>query len=82
MTDKVTVAELIVKLQTMPGDALVVQSRDAEGNGYDFTRNIGLGRFDPDQRAFGLAALTDEDRARGYGEEDVINGPLAVCLWP
>lgn len=77
-----TVAELIAHLQGFPADALVVQSRDAVGNGYDTTKGVSLGRYSAEDRQWGLAELTPEDEEAGYSEEDVIDGPLAVCLHP
>jgi len=37
-----TVAELIAKLQTLPPDALIIQSCDAEGNRFSPTTEIEL----------------------------------------
>lgn len=77
-----TVAELIRELQTLPLTAIVTLSRDAEGNGYELACNISLGRYNVNDRQWGLAELTDEDKKQGYSEEDVIDGPLAVCIFP
>jgi len=82
-----TVAELIDELKKHPLDALVVQAKDGEGNGFSPVTDIELGRYVADDAdewrgQFGLAELTDELREAGYSEEDVLDGPLAVCLWP
>lgn len=81
-----TVAELIEILKTLPQDALVVQAKDAEGNNYSPTTNwIETGRYAAETSwngQFGLFELTEEDQAQGYTEEDVPDGPVAVCLWP
>lgn len=80
-----TVSELIALLQTMPADALVVQSSDAEGNNFSPVSEAGLGRYAAEttwRGEFGLYELTPEDEAKGYSEEDVPDGPPAVCIWP
>jgi hypothetical protein len=80
-----TVAELIALLQDMPQDALVVQSSDAEGNNFSPTAEAGLGRYAAEttwRGDFGLYELTPEDEAKGYTDEDVPDGPPAVCIWP
>lgn len=80
-----TVAELIAELQKMPGDALVIQSRDAEGNGFSPVSEIGTGRYEAENDWSGemkLDELTPGLEAAGYSEEDVGDGPLAVCFWP
>ncbi|WP_024517104.1 hypothetical protein [Bradyrhizobium sp. Tv2a-2] len=76
------VAELILALQALPQDAVVVQAIDPEGNGFMRTSGAHIGRYDAGDSRFGLDELTDEDEEQGYSEEDVVDGPLAVCLWP
>lgn len=79
------VKELIELLQNMPQDALVIQSKDSEGNVYKPVDDISLGRYRAETYwygEFGLDCLTEIHREQGYTEEDVIEGPLAVCIWP
>ena len=77
-----TVRELIALLGTHDPDRLVVLSRDAEGNGYEPLRIVATAAYDEAEREIGLEVLTDDDRAAGYGEEDVGRGVPAVVLWP
>jgi hypothetical protein len=80
-----TIAELIDTLQKLPPEALVIQSSDAEGNRFSPTAEVGIGRYTAENAWSGeflLMELTDEHRAQGYTEEDVGNGPIAICFWP
>lgn len=79
------VSELMGLLRSLPQDAIVVQSSDAEGNNFSPLADAGLGRYAAETTwygEFGLHELTAEDIVQGYTEEDVLDGPLAVCLWP
>lgn len=79
------VSDLIAILQEFPGDALVVQARDAEGNGYSPVDDVTLGRYAADSTwsgEYGLYELTAELKAEGFSEEDVPDGPSAVCIHP
>lgn len=80
-----TVSDLIEVLKKLPQDAVVVQSSDGEGNNFSPTDDVDIGRYVAENTwrgEFGLAELTEEHRAKGYTEEDVPNGPIAVCFWP
>lgn len=80
-----TVEQLIDLLQQYPKDALVIQSNDSEGNHFSPCEEVSLGRYEAENGwsgTFGLAELTKELEEKGYTEEDVVDGPLAVCLWP
>lgn len=80
-----TVAELIAELSELDPNATVIQSRDAEGNGYSPTSQLAVGFYRPDswwdaenkREAYSTYAggfhqlLDDEDRASNwYCEED------------
>lgn len=84
-----TVAELIAELSQMDPTATVIQSRDAEGNGYSPTYTLAAGFYRPYNAYSGefQQPLDDEDRASGrYTEEDEYepeDGDVpTVCLWP
>ena len=67
-----TVAELITELQKLPGDALVVQSKDAEGNGFSPVDEVNIGRYEADTTWSGE-----------FGDDhDYPDAPVAVCVWP
>ena len=82
----ITVADLIKSLQEYPQDAVVIHSRDSEGNGFSPVAEVSLGRTSLEdgesEIQFGLDELTPELEAEGYTEEDVGDGPIAVCVWP
>lgn len=80
-----TVAELIAALAELPADALVVQSKDSEGNSFSPVDSVSTGRYAADSTwsgTFGLVALTPELEEEGYSDKDVPAGPIAVCIWP
>lgn len=65
-----TVEELIEELKKMPSGALVVMSKDAEGNDYSpLTEVDGEGTYTAD--------TTWSGEFEHYGQ-----GKPAVCLWP
>lgn len=79
------VKELIAILKGADQEALVVLSKDPEGNGFDTVYNIDL------EMGFGWGeikylTLTDELRKHGYTEEDVVGGDdtyeKCVVIWP
>ncbi len=76
------VKELIEELKNYPQDALVVLSRDIEGNGYLPLYEIRLGSFYESE--FGL--LPEQLGTKGYEdytEEDTFpKGVKSVCFWP
>ena len=81
-----TVSELIEKLQQVDGDRTVVLQKDPEGNDYSPLDDFWIGAYRPATAWYGeagLECLTDEDKADGYTEEDVIeNGQSAIFLCP
>lgn len=76
-----TVAELIALLQEEDPEALVVCSRDAEGNGYSLLADVAA-PYNYDTGEIGFAELTPELEAQGYTEEDLLDGVPAVVLYP
>lgn len=67
-----TVAELITELQKLPQDAEVVQSRDAEGNGFSPLAEVNVGRY-----------RTENTWSGDFGDDhDFPAEPVAVCFWP
>ena len=78
------VKELIEILKKLDQEALVVMSRDAEGNGYEkMSGDVSTGMvFDSDEGTIGYPELDDELRKAGYGEDDIIEGTPCVVLWP
>lgn len=85
-----TVQELRQQLEDLPGDTLVVMSKDGEGNGFS-----PLSEAESDNQMYtpettwsgeiGLHHLTDELKAQGYTYEDVEDEPTSVpcvVLWP
>jgi hypothetical protein len=81
-----TVKELIEKLQAEDPDRLVICQKDPEGNGYSPLEDWWSGAYRADSTwsgEAGMESLTDEDRLRGYSEEDVIeDGVPALFLVP
>jgi len=81
-----TVKELIELLREMPPDALVVLSRDSEGNDYSELHSYWEGLY-VNSEGYGemhvAGPLTDELREQGYTESDVAHGGIpAICLIP
>jgi hypothetical protein len=80
--------ELQEKLNEFPADAVIVLSKDAEGNGYSPLADSSESIYVPDTTWAGeiyLTELTDELRQMGYGEGDLYHGDdgqRAVVLWP
>ena len=75
------VRELIKQLKGFDGDLLVVISRDSEGNGFVASDRIGFGAYRDGK--VGLERLTEQDKAKGYTEDDVIkDGKPCIVLWP
>lgn len=66
------VSELIEKLKTLPADALVIQSRDEEGNGYL-----------PTQAAVPCLYLPERDMVWPADDDTPLpENHSVVCLWP
>ena len=77
------VKELVELLQTFDPNALVILQRDPEGNGYaPLSGAEAGGAWDNQEREYGYAQLTEALKARGYEQEDCIEGEPAVVLWP
>jgi hypothetical protein len=77
-----TVQELIAELQQLSPEALVVLQRDPEGNGYAPMSYCWSGAYEDEYGQAGLSELTDEDRAAGYSELDVVRGKPAIIFCP
>lgn len=67
-----TVSELIAELSKLPGDSLVVMSKDAEGNNYSPFDEVNECHYEAESTWSGECWREDDDE-----------GPFgAVCLWP
>ena len=82
------VAQLIDKLKDADPLAVVILSRDSEGNGFGelYTVEAKNKVFIPDDQEVWYAELTEYMKRQGYGEEDTHEGDEraipAVVLWP
>lgn len=77
------VKELLKLLKNANPDALVVLSRDSEGNGYSEMGGYSDEyNFDEENAEIGLKKLTPALKKQGYSEEDLKDGTDAVVLWP
>lgn len=79
-----TVEELIELLKGADRNALVVLSKDSEGNGYRECCAVETdnNRFDEDEGAIGLGHLTKDLEDLGYCEDDVFeHGEDCVVLY-
>lgn len=80
------VRELIEQLQQEDPDALVVMSRDSEGNSYSPLSDFWTGVYQADTTwsgEVGFGELTQELQEHGYNEEDILSdGVPAVILSP
>jgi uncharacterized protein YihD (DUF1040 family) len=76
------VKELIELLEGFDPELPIVMSRDQEGNGYEYLRNVADdATFDGED--IYLAELTDEHKAQGYTDEDVrADEERVVVFWP
>lgn len=87
-TRAMTVRELIEALRDAPLDALVVMSKDGEGNEFSPLAEIGTeSTYEATSTWSGelhLKTLTPEHVAQGYTDEDVggAESVACVCLWP
>jgi len=80
---KMTVEELREALEPFDGEALVVMSRDSEGNSYSPLHGYWLGAYNHTTGRTGLNMLTEKDKEEGYTESDVVkNGVNAIVLYP
>lgn len=75
------VKELKEILSKIDDETIVVISSDSEGNSYS-----PLSSYSPDYNysdgEIGLKKLTDDDKSKGYTEEDLKEGQSAFVLWP
>lgn len=80
-----TVKELRRELDLFDDDDLVVLQRDPEGNGHARLDTCYLAAFCEEMGGrghVGLVELTPEDRANGFDEDDIVDGPRAIVLMP
>lgn len=88
----ITVATLRELLAGEPDDALVVMSKDSEGNGFSPFSEIGTGRYVAESSWAGHLADEGED-GEEPGEDDVVlggvddeesaeQGMACIVLWP
>lgn len=79
-----TVAELIAELSTMDQDRVVIIQKDAEGNGYSplagADDNAGYTAEATWYGEVGRQRLSDQDRASGYGDEDLCGPDAQPCV--
>lgn len=71
------VKELIKLLQKENPERIVVMASDAEGNSYSPLDGISTAAYKAETTwsgEVGLEKLSEEDRAAGYTEEDVLEG--------
>lgn len=81
-----TVGELIELLSKVPTNAIVVLSRDEEGNAFNplWKTEAGL-RFSHETGEIGYIDITPSMRSVGFSEEDMMGpdeGDECVVLWP
>ena len=70
-------SELITILQSLPQDALVVLSKDAEGNFYSPMDDATVGMYEHGENGCGEFYDSDEE------PDGVPDGSVrAICLWP
>jgi hypothetical protein len=73
-----TVAAMIERLKDFPSDAILVQSQDAEGNGFSPVSELSVGYYLEETTWHG--EFTDhEDDEEGLREHGAAQ---AVCIWP
>jgi hypothetical protein len=84
----VTAGELIAALAELPADTLIIMSADGEGNNFSPLADVDTSHSYLAETTWrgeiGLRALTDEQRARGFSEEDLAPEGAVACvvLWP
>lgn len=81
------VKDLIAELSKIDPERVCVMQKDAEGNGYSPLRGVDdNARYLATTTWYGdvkRETLSDEDRRRGFGEEDTTTGgEPAVVLFP
>ena len=79
------VRELIEMLQREDPDRIVIMAKDSEGNSYSPLSSAWTGAYAAETTWYGdvgLEVLTDEDRADGFDDEDILDGEPALILCP
>jgi hypothetical protein len=80
------VKELKKLLENINDERMVILQKDAEGNGYSPCRGIDDNcAYDADSTysgTIGKQVLYEEDKKRGYSEEDISKGKPALVLYP
>ncbi len=69
------VSELIEMLEAFDSDALVVQSKDSEGNGFSPVTEVEDGHYTPFNKWSGEVHHPDD-------APDYPDAEACVCLWP
>lgn len=79
-----TVKELIDELKKLPMDAIVVMSKDEEGNGFYECGGVTHDDNDCwDGESLGYKELAMELEEMGYTDSDICpDGKAAVIMWP
>ena len=76
------VRDAIAQLSQMDPDAIVILAKDPEGNAFNPLDELSTAIYGPATREIGLFELTDDLRAKGYDEDDLLDGIPSVVLWP
>lgn len=76
-----TVIQLIKRLQKEDPKALVVLSRDPEGNGFEELVYVD-GDYMFADGEIGYSKITPALKKQGFTEDDILDGKRAVVLWP
>lgn len=89
VSDLITLLTDLVKEDASIADAIVVQSRDSEGNGFSPTYEPGLNRYKADTSYSGEifpfdTTLTEDMKEQGLTEDDLAPADAVPCLtlWP
>lgn len=79
------VKDLIRRLELADPDDIVILSGDQEGNYFNPLGTVSALEFNaepPHYTEIGLRKLTRADIRLGWSEDDVMDGPPCVVLWP
>ncbi|MCX4826341.1 hypothetical protein OG883_42635 [Streptomyces sp. NBC_01142] len=84
-----TLAELrreLAKVDHLPGDTIVILSKDAEGNGFSPLDEVDPSMYHAETEWSGEHYMTEEARQAQDRPNDYTKAPddavLAICLWP
>jgi hypothetical protein len=84
--DLTTLRAEIAKLDHLPGETLIVMSKDGEGNGYSPLADLDEAMYAAETTWYGERYLSDEQRAAERDPDDYSQAPddavPAVFLWP